>query len=197
VGKGLGKGKEASSSSTLVPTWSAAMFDLDAFPQLRGEAERHLRERQDHEALACMREMFYSNLYRGAGGWFTKRVLVVDDSKVMRNILKRLLQKQGYATDEAPDGATALALMQQRFYDVAFMDLEMPVMDGIDCATALREWERSIGRAHRQRICAVSSHTAVKENRALSAGFDHYESKPIRHKCLLEIASARDLSPPP
>jgi CheY-like chemotaxis protein len=38
--------------------------------------------------------------------------------QVMRNILKRLLQKQGYATDEAPDGATALALMQQRFYDV-------------------------------------------------------------------------------
>ena len=83
-----------------------------------------------HEALACMREMLYSSLYSGAGSWFTKRVLIVDDSKVMRTFLKRLLQGKGYATDEACNGVEALALMKRRFYDCVFIDLEMPVMDG-------------------------------------------------------------------
>ena len=77
-----------------------------------------------------MREMLYSSLYRGAGSWFTRRVLIVDDSKVMRNFLKRLLQIKGYATDEACNGNEALALMKRRFYDFVFIDLEMPVMDG-------------------------------------------------------------------
>ena len=114
-----------------------------------------------------------------------------------RNFLKRLLQRQGYATDEACDGREALGLMQRRFYDVVFMDLEMPGMGGLDCAAALRAWEKSIGRPHRQRICAVSSHTDSKERRAALAGFDHFQEKPVRRGAqgtqkLLEIASARE-----
>jgi CheY-like chemotaxis protein len=138
----------------------------------------------------ALRAMLYASLYRGAGGWRTKRVLIVDDSKVMRRFLCRLMEREGFATDEATDGQSALGLMQKRFYDVAFVDLEMPVMGGLDCASALREWERQTGRPQRQRICAISSHSRAKEQRALSAGFDLYQNKPIRGKSLLQIATA-------
>ena len=69
------------------------------------------------------------------------------------------------------------------------------VMGGLDCATALRSWERSINREHRQRICAVSSHTDTKERRTVDAGFDHYQSKPVRGPQILEIASAAQNEP--
>ena len=178
-------------------TWSRALFDVNAFPALRLNAEAFLQFRMHREALLTMRQMLYAGLYRGAGGWTTKRVLVVDDSKSMRTFLKRLLEKQGFATDEAADGAAALELMQRRLYDVAFVDLEMPFMGGIDCATALRDWERGINRPQRQRICAVSAHTDSKERRAVLAGFDHYRTKPIRGPLLIEVArssSAQSLS---
>ena len=113
--------------------------------------------------------------------------MIVDDSKVVRSFLKHLVEKQGYRTDEAHDGREALSCMQQRFYDIVFLDLEMPVMGGLDCATAMRTWEQSVGRCHHQRICAVSSHTDTKEKRAVSAGFDHYETKPIHITNLVSL----------
>jgi CheY-like chemotaxis protein len=112
------------------PGWSSDIFNANAFPRLNARMEHFLKMNMQHEALGCMREMLYSSLYRGAGNWFTKRVLIVDDSKVMRNFLKRLLQSRGYATDEACNGDEALRLMKRRFYDCVFIDLEMPVMDG-------------------------------------------------------------------
>jgi CheY-like chemotaxis protein len=174
--------------SAPVQVWSSELFDAGAFPALRLNAEAFLRNRMHAEALAAMREMLFASLYQGAGGWVTKRVLVVDDSKVIRTFLKRLLQRQGFATDEAANGAAALGLMQRRLYDVAFVDLEMPLMGGLDCATALREWERAIHRPRRQRICAVSGYSDSKERRAALAGFDHYQAKPIRGPLLLELA---------
>jgi CheY-like chemotaxis protein len=69
---------------------------------------------------------------------------------------------------------------------------------GVDCALALRRWEASIGRQHRQRICAVSSHTSAKEKRTKAAGFDHYQTKPVRRDDLLAIArdATSSQSPP-
>jgi CheY-like chemotaxis protein len=150
----------------------------------------------------AMRAMLYASFYRGAGGWRTKRVLIVDDSKVMRRFLCRLMEREGFATDEAINGQSALELMQQRYYDVAFVDLEMPGMGGLECASALREWEKKIGRTQRQRICAVSSHSRAKEQKALNAGFDSYQNKPIRGKSLLKVVtsdsdSQRDKTPSP
>ena len=68
----------------------------------------------------------------------------------------------------------------------------------MDCALALRRWEASIGRQHRQRICAVSSHTSAKEKRTKAAGFDHYQTKPVRRDDLLAIArdATSSQSPP-
>ena len=107
----------------------------------------------------------------------------------MRAFLRRFMEREGFVVDEASDGGEALCLMQRRFYDVAFVDLEMPVMGGLDCAAALRAWERSIQRPFRQRICAVSSHSSAKEATAFGAGFDHYQTKPIAREGLLEIAA--------
>jgi PleD family two-component response regulator len=79
---------------------------------LSEHVETCLQQRMYMDALIGMREMFYGSLYRGAGGWCTRRVLIVDDSKVIRNFLRRLMESGGYTTDVATNGGEALVMMQ-------------------------------------------------------------------------------------
>jgi len=68
----------------------------------------------------------------------TARVLVVDDSRVVRMILKSCLRSSDYLVDEADDGQSALRLLDHEAYDVVVSDLAMPGMDGFGLLEALR-----------------------------------------------------------
>lgn len=105
-----------------------------------------------------------------------------------RKYVARLLERQGYQVECASSGLDALELMKKNFYDCVFLDLEMPGMNGFDCAEAYRGWESKIQRPWRQLICATSSHTSEKETRALSTGIDHFQCKPARTFDLSQIA---------
>jgi len=69
----------------------------------------------------------------------TTRVLVVDDSRVVRMAVKGYLRASGYAVDEAGDGLSALALIDKGSYDVVVSDLAMPGLDGLGLLQALQE----------------------------------------------------------
>eukprot|EP00622_Pseudochattonella_farcimen_P000756 FR735310.1.p1 GENE.FR735310.1~~FR735310.1.p1 ORF type:complete len:196 (+),score=25.62 FR735310.1:90-590(+) len=141
---------------------------------------RGLLAQEDFGAtLSLMRQLAYHSLNLGVGGWSTKRVLVVDDSRVVRKFVARMLERAGYSVDFAADGHKALTLMKKQFYDCVFMDLDMPVMTGGACAEALRNWEATIERSRPQRTCALSSHADEKEQAARNSGIDRYQSKPV------------------
>lgn len=65
-----------------------------------------------------------------------RRVLVVDDSQMMRTAVSRIIERLGHEVTEAANGNEALGIVERRGADLVFLDLEMPVKDGI---TALRE----------------------------------------------------------
>ena len=65
------------------------------------------------------------------------RVLVVDDSRLMRAVVKRCLCSTGFAVDEAGDGASALRLCDTGAYDVVVSDVTMPGLDGLELVQAL------------------------------------------------------------
>jgi len=65
--------------------------------------------------------------------------LVVDDSKLNRTVLKDYLINAGISTDIAYNGKIALNMSEKYHYDVIWMDLKMPVMDGEECSKKLRE----------------------------------------------------------
>ena len=75
------------------------------------------------------------------------QVLVVDDVPINRALLCLQLRKAGAVPHEAADGAAALALLQREPYQLVFMDVMMPMLDGYDACTAWRAWERVHGRA--------------------------------------------------
>src|SRR5690349_15877915 len=100
-----------------------------------------------------------------------RRVLVVDDSPDSREALRRLLECRGHAVEEADDGLDGAAKAIAWRPDVAVVDLDMPVMDGLGMARRVRE---ALGRA--VRLIAVTGRG--DRGRALEAGFDEHLMKP-------------------
>ncbi|MGH8047310.1 MAG: PAS domain S-box protein, partial [Chthoniobacterales bacterium] len=88
-------------------------------------------------------------------------ILLVEDNAVNRRLARLMLERLGYQPDEAEDGAAAVALAQQRSYDVVLMDIQMPGMDGYEAARRIRE------RMPNAQIIALTAH-AMPSDRARS-----------------------------
>jgi signal transduction histidine kinase/CheY-like chemotaxis protein len=108
------------------------------------------------------------------------KVLVAEDSGPGRLLLLRVLEKAGHETTGVGDGKSALDAILTQSFDVVLMDIQMPVMDGLETMRALRKAEAQQKRS-RLPVIAVTAH-AMKGDRdqCLDAGFDGYITKPVR-----------------
>lgn len=68
----------------------------------------------------------------------TKKVLVAEDSSVIQNLTKKILQIQNYSIASVKNGEQVLKNLETESYDVILMDINMPVMDGMECAKRIR-----------------------------------------------------------
>ncbi len=110
----------------------------------------------------------------------TVRVLVVDDEAGARAALKSLLETQGYAVDQAADGAAALERLVELPPDVIVTDLDMPVMNGMQFLGALREHGQDVP------VIVVTSMTELSAAvAAMRAGATDYLTKPVDFDALL------------
>ncbi len=113
------------------------------------------------------------------------RVLLVEDNPVNRQIAARMLETRGHAVRVAVSGRQALEILADEHFDVVFMDVQMPEMDGFETTAAIRQRERSTGS--RIPIIAMTARTMKGDKeRCLDAGMDDYISKPIRPQSLDE-----------
>jgi two-component system sensor histidine kinase/response regulator len=111
------------------------------------------------------------------------RVLLVEDNLVNQQVAVGLLSRRGHEVKVAQHGEEALALLDRETFDIVLMDLQMPVMGGIEATTAIRERER--GTAGHIRIVAMTAHAmSTDRERCLRAGMDGYLSKPIDPRTL-------------
>ena len=68
-----------------------------------------------------------------------KKILVAEDSSVIQNLTKRILINQNYEIDAVKNGQQVLKKMESKDYSLILMDINMPVMDGIECTKQIRE----------------------------------------------------------
>jgi signal transduction histidine kinase/ActR/RegA family two-component response regulator len=112
-------------------------------------------------------------------------VLVVDDSTINLLFLVSMLKQIGCKVDSAMDGLEALALIQQNNYDLALIDINMPVMNGLELVKRLRSQQINL------KVAALSAYAdSDKINEALNAGIDIYLTKPIEEYQLIELVQA-------
>lgn len=112
------------------------------------------------------------------------RILLVDDQPINRLVALNQLKRLGLSTvDEAENGQKALEALQVKPYDVVLMDVQMPVMDGLDATRALRQL-----RLEPQPVVVAITANAFSEDRelCLQAGMNHFLNKPLSIGALTE-----------
>ncbi|EPR42102.1 PAS/PAC sensor hybrid histidine kinase [Desulfovibrio sp. X2] len=107
------------------------------------------------------------------------RILVAEDDEVSLASVKWMLEKSGYATAEARDGQEALDRVAAEDFDLILMDVQMPVMDGLEATRAIRE-SKALGRLARIPIVALTAYAMNGDKeKFLAAGMDAFIAKPI------------------
>ena len=108
--------------------------------------------------------------------------LIVDDSRIIRKVARRIVEGLGFEVDEAADGAEALAFCGGVIPDVILLDWSMPVMDGMTFLRRLRALPG--GMAPKVLFCTIETR-AERIAEALSAGADDYVMKPFDGEILM------------
>jgi CheY-like chemotaxis protein len=113
------------------------------------------------------------------------RILLVEDNLVNQKLAVKLLQRQGHVITIAENGQEALTQFRTHAFDLILMDVQMPIMDGLEATEAIRAEEA--GRGSHIPIVAMTAR-AMKgdEERCLAAGMDGYLPKPINAADLLK-----------
>ena len=113
------------------------------------------------------------------------RVLLVDDNSINQKVAARIVQQLGYKPDLAANGRLALDALDKQHYDLVFMDMMMPEMDGLEATRTIRERQQNPA-AHpnyqsRILIVAMTAHAMPADReKCIAAGMDDYLAKPIR-----------------
>ena len=129
------------------------------------------------------------------------RLLVVEDNAVNRMLAQRMLLSLGFESDSAEDGLAGAEAHENKPYDVIFMDLQMPVMGGVEAAAKIRAFEKLHPDHPSSFIIALTADAMSGDRqRCLDAGMNDYLSKPIRRpeladaleKAVRSLSSARN-----
>ena len=111
------------------------------------------------------------------------RILVVEDNPVNQKVVTAVLTKRGYALELANDGREAISKLEAADFDLILMDVQMPVLDGLEATRLIRKEERW----SRLPILAMTAHAMNGDReRCLEAGMTDYISKPVHPSHLLQ-----------
>mmetsp|Transcript_8910 Transcript_8910/g.13110 ORF Transcript_8910/g.13110 Transcript_8910/m.13110 type:complete len:1433 (-) Transcript_8910:115-4413(-) len=193
---------------TMFPQFAAKLDTLKASAQEMMDHEEDpvqqdiIAQQFAEASLTLLRQLRYHCMNSGLDGWrqgnFRRKVLIVDDSKVTRKMVSRAFEKANFIVDTAENGMEGVAKMKEFIYDIAFMDIDMPVMNGFDATKALRDWEDAKRPGARQPICALTAAYVDDFERSelmkfKEAGLDVMESKPCNIPRLFKVVD--DVSP--
>jgi len=115
----------------------------------------------------------------------SKKVLIAEDSSVIQNLTKRILQIQNYKIFSAKNGVQVLSMLENEDFDIILMDINMPQMDGMECAEKIR----ALDDPKKSQIPIVAI-TGNAKNYSLddfrSVGINEYLQKPLNFDNLVD-----------
>jgi PAS domain S-box-containing protein len=156
--------------------------------ELKGVLSLTLRERDGAGPAPrpiATRHTARETLNRFAGR--TARILLAEDNITNQQVAVGILKKLGLRADAVANGAEALRSLETIPYDLVLMDVQMPVVDGLEAAQRIRD-PRSTVRNHKIPIIAMTAHAMQGDReKCLEAGMDDYVSKPVAPQSLAEV----------
>jgi len=120
-------------------------------------------------------------------------ILVAEDNAVNQLVMACLLKKRGHKVTIVPDGRKAIDAVAANAFDVVFMDVQMPELDGLEATREIRR--REAGTRRRVPIVALTAHATQSDmDRCLETGMDRYLTKPVDAKELDVVLDAAAVS---
>lgn len=173
------------------PVRQSDLFDAicEALAHLRAPDQAPVRPSPEGAEGAEGAEAGAASSEGGGGGLVTRhslrerrrrlRVLLAEDNSVNQTLVVTMLERRGHAVQVANNGVEAIEAYRRHPFDVVLMDLQMPVMGGLEATSRIRELERASGR--HVPIIAMTAHAMTGDReKCLAAGMDGYISKPIK-----------------
>jgi len=190
------------------PTFSALMKCL----ALPNELLDYDRERAHFDGFACVLNLskidrLMTKLENSWKGWSAKlnfsgtklqtkvgknRILLVEDDPIPQKVTQWQLSELGFTVDTAPDGQTALKLLQKNSYDLVFMDIGLPDISGLEVTQEFRK--RETNSKHTPIIGLTVYALSSDEKSGLEAGMDEYLVKPLQPQRLKNLLQHWGLS---
>jgi CheY-like chemotaxis protein len=122
-----------------------------------------------------------------SGGELMAKILLVEDNEMNRDMLSRRLLRKGFEVVMAVDGGQAVMMAESEHPDLILMDMSLPVIDGWEATRRVKAAERT---AHIPVIALTAHAMSGDREKALDAGCDDYDTKPIEMPRLLEKIDA-------
>lgn len=105
------------------------------------------------------------------------KILVADDDDLSRRLMRVILTHEGHRVEVAANGLEALEAVKKNQFDIVFMDLHMPDMDGMEASRQIRDWES--GDSHTFIVALTASYLPEIGQALFDSGIDNYISKPF------------------
>ncbi|RLA70937.1 MAG: hybrid sensor histidine kinase/response regulator [Epsilonproteobacteria bacterium] len=118
---------------------------------------------------------------------FDAHILVTEDNIINQKLIKRILEEHGISVDLANNGLESFEKRRSGTYDLLFMDIQMPVMDGIEATHEILDYEEDEELAHIPIVALTANALKGDRERFLNEGMDEYITKPIETTELLYV----------
>jgi len=138
-------------------------------------------EQENNNIASRSKSIYYNNIQ------FEGRVLVAEDNIINQKLVKQVLLKYGIEVDLANNGLEAFEKLRNSHYDLIFMDIQMPIMDGIEATHEIVNYEHEESLPHTPIVALTANALKGDRERFLDEGLDEYISKPIENSELLFI----------
>jgi CheY-like chemotaxis protein len=113
------------------------------------------------------------------------RILIAEDNEVNQLVLRRMIEKKGHLVDYVVNGIEAVEAVKRSAYDIVFMDVHMPRLNGFEATKAIKELMRPEACPY---IVAVTANAVRGDmDKCLKAGMDAYVSKPIKSESIMQV----------
>ena len=134
----------------------------------------HAQNFQPEKKRQVSRKKFNANTSK-----FNANVLIAEDNIINQKLIKRTLQDIGLSVDIANNGLEAFQKRKDGNYDLIFMDIQMPFLDGVESTQEILEYEEDYNQAHIPIIALTANALKGDRERFLDAGLDEYTTKPL------------------
>ncbi|MCR9063655.1 MAG: response regulator [Cytophagales bacterium] len=113
-----------------------------------------------------------------------KNVLIAEDSSVIQNLAKKILEFQNFKITAVKNGEQVIQLLEKESFDIVLLDINMPVMDGIECVQAIRENDAT---ADMPVVAITGNARNYTEDEYKDAGFNEVLMKPLNFDMLVKV----------